>query len=88
MHELFRFEAWLAGYNKQVQAKYWTLFKEINWTKYRLVPTPKGVDSILEHVLVEHPDFSDLDTLTNQIERETLGFIKDVEDYLSGKPLT
>ncbi len=86
VHEPFRFEAWLAGYNKQVQAKYWKLFKESDWTKYRLVPTLKGVDSILEHVLVDRPDFSDLDTLTKQIERETLGFIKDVEDYLSGKP--
>ena len=86
VHETFRFEAWLAGYNKQVQAKYWKLFKDNNWTKYRLVPTLKGVDSILEHVLVDHPDFGELDALTQQIERETLGFIKDVEDYLSGKP--
>jgi hypothetical protein len=83
IHEAFQFEVWLAGYNKQVQFKYWKLFKESNWEKYQLVPTTKGVDSIIEHVLVEKPDFSDLDTLTKQIENETLKFIKDVENFLS-----
>jgi hypothetical protein len=37
----------------------------------------------VEHVLVDHPDFSVLDTLTTQIERETLKFIVDVESFLS-----
>jgi hypothetical protein len=83
IHEAFRFEAWLAGYNKQVQSKYWTLFKQSGWNKYRLVPTTKGVDSILEHILVEEPDFSDLDALTQQIESGTLKFIQDVETFLS-----
>ena len=85
VHEAFRFEAWLAGYNKQVQTKYWNSFKESGWKKYRLVPTTKGVDSILEHTLVERPDFSDLDALTKQIEKASLKFIRDVEGYLSSK---
>ena len=83
IHETFRFEVWLAGYNKQVQTKYWELFKERDWNKYHIVSTTKGVDSILEHILVDSPDFSDLDTLTIQIESETLNFIKDVESFLS-----
>jgi len=82
IHETFRFEAWLAGINKQVQTKYWNLFKESEWDKYQLVSSPKGSDSILEHVLVGDPDFSELDTLTNQIESETLKFIKEVENFL------
>jgi hypothetical protein len=53
LHETFRFEAWLAAVNKQVQGKYWNLLKESDWKKYRLVPTTKGVDSILEYVLVD-----------------------------------
>jgi len=85
IHDTFRFEVWLFGYNKQVQAKYWKLFKESGWNKYRIPSTTKGVDSIVEFTLVENPDFSDLDTLTKQIERGTLRFIKDVEDYLSKK---
>ena len=83
IHDTFRFEVWLAGYNKQVQTKYWKLFKESDWNKYRIPSTTKGVDSIIEYNLVENPDFSDLDTLTKQIESGTLKFINDVEDFLS-----
>jgi hypothetical protein len=82
LHEAFRFEAWLAGVNKQVQQKYWKLFKESEWNKFHIVSTTKGVDSIIEGILVENPDFSDLDTLTKQVEAETLKFIKDVESFL------
>jgi hypothetical protein len=83
IHDTCRFEVWLAGYNKQVQSKYWKMFKESNWNKYHLVPTTKGADSILEHILVDNPDFRDLDKLTKQIEKETMKFIKDVESFLS-----
>jgi hypothetical protein len=83
LHESFRFEVWLAGYNKQVQSKYWKLIKESGWNKYHLVPTTKGADSILESVLVDDPDFKDLDALTGQIEAATLKFIKDVDGFLS-----
>lgn len=83
IHETFRFEVWLAGYNKQVQTKYWQLFKDCGWNQYRIVPNPKSVDSILEHTLVDNPDFNDLNALTHRIERETLIFIKDVENFLS-----
>jgi len=82
IHDKFRFELWLAGYNKQVQSKYWKFFKESDWNKYHIPSSIKGLDSILEHILVENPDFSDLDSLTKQIERGTLKFIKDVEDFL------
>ncbi len=82
VHEAFRFEVWLAGYNKQVQTKYWKLFMASGWAKYRIVPTTQGVDSILEHVVVDAPDFRDLGALTRQIEKGTLRFIKDVEEYL------
>ena len=83
IHEAFRFEVWLGGYNKQVQLEYWKLFKESDWNKYHIVPTTKGVDSILEHILVENPDFSDLDALTRQIEGGTLTFIEEIESFLS-----
>ena len=83
IHDTVRFEVWLAGYNKEVQTKFWKLFKESDWDKYHIVPTTKGVDSILEYILVENPDFSDLDNLTEQIEKGTLKFVKDVENFLS-----
>jgi len=83
IHDTFRFEVWLAGYNKQVQSKYWKLFKDSEWNKYHIVSNTKGVDSIIEHILVDNPDFSDLDALTEKLERAALKFIKDVENFLS-----
>jgi hypothetical protein len=84
LHEEFRFEVWLSGVNRQVQEKYWELIEESKWNKYKLVSQEgKGVDSIIEHILVDNPDFSDLDALTQQIEIGTLKFIQDVENFLS-----
>lgn len=83
IHETCRFEVWLAGYNKHIQTQYWKSFKESDWNKYRIPSTTKGVDSIVEHVLVDNPDFNDLNTLTKQIETGTLEFIKNVEGFLS-----
>jgi len=82
LHEQFRFEVWLCGSNKKVQTKYWNLFKDKDWKKYRLPSSPEGVDSIVEHVLVESPDFSDLEKLTTQIQRKTIDFVNDVKDFL------
>ena len=82
-YDQFRFEVWLAGYNKQIQQKYWELFKESKWNKYRIPAAIKGVDSIVEYTLADNPDFDDLDGLTKQIEKGTLNFISDIEDFLS-----
>jgi len=83
LYEPFRFEVWLAGINKQVQAKFWKLIKESGWNQYRIVPSTQGFDSILEHIAAEEPDFRDVDALTKQIEAETLKFIKNVEGFLA-----
>lgn len=82
-YDQFRFEVWLAGYNKQIQQKYRILFQESDWNKYRIPSAIKGVDSIAEYTLAENPDFDDLDGLTKQIEKGTLNFISDIEDFLS-----
>ncbi len=82
VYSTFRFEVWLFGYNKEIQAKYWKLFKESGWNKYRIPSTTKGVDSIIEGILLENPDFSNLDVLTKQIELGTMQFISDIEEFL------
>jgi hypothetical protein len=82
-HDTFKFEVWLAGYNKQIQTKYWKLLKESNWNKYHIPSAIKGFDSIIEFIIVDNPDFRDLDALTKQIEEGTLKFIGDVENFLS-----
>jgi hypothetical protein len=82
-YEAFRFEAWLSGANRQVQRKYWELFRDSRWTEYRVVTPAKGVDSIIECNLAEDFDFSDLDSLTASIEENTVKFINDVEKFFS-----
>lgn len=83
VHDTCRFEVWLAGYNKQVQRTYWKLVREHAWTKYHVPSTTTGVDSIIEYVLVDNPDFHDTEKLTKQIEEGTLQFIRSVEEFLS-----
>ena len=83
IHEAFSFEVWLSGYNRNVQKQYWQLFNDSGWNKYRIVSQDKGVDSILEYTLTGNPDFANTDKLTEQIEKGTLNFIKDIEEFLS-----
>jgi len=83
IHQSVCFEAWLAGNNKQIQTQYWELFQASNWHKYRMPLDPTGADSIIECTLADDPDFSNLDALTGQIEKGTLAFIKDIEDFLA-----
>jgi hypothetical protein len=87
IHEKIRFEIWLAAQNKQIQAEYRQLFKEKDWTKYRIPAAAKGVDSIVEHTLTDNPDFGDLNALTKQIENGTLAFISEIEGFLETHPV-
>jgi hypothetical protein len=84
LHEEFRFEVWLSGANRQVQAQYWERIKAAGFEKYRLVPDPLTADAILEQTLADNPDFSDLDALTEKIERGVMEFIGEVEGLLKG----
>lgn len=81
-HEDFRFEVWLAARNKQIQARVWNQIQASEWDHYNLTPQGKGVDAILDHILVEEPNFGDLKVLTAQIEKGVLNFIKDLEEFL------
>ncbi|MDU1891411.1 MAG: hypothetical protein E6767_12050 [Dysgonomonas sp.] len=80
-HEKLHFEVWLVGQNKQMQEQYWKLFKDNSWNTYPIADTPK--DAILQAIIVRHPDFDDLDLLTELIERETVRFINYIGEYLN-----
>jgi len=79
----FRFEAWLSATNRQVQRKYWEVFRDCRWTEYRVVTPARGVDSIIECNLAEDFDFGDPEGLTRGIEENAARFIKDVEKFFS-----
>jgi hypothetical protein len=82
-YEPFRIEAWLSGSNKRIQKEYWTLLKEFNWKKYKVVDDLKGSDSIMEYILVEKIDLDNEKTITKQIIKRTTDFINDIENYLA-----
>lgn len=65
------------------QEKYWKLFKENGFNKYHLTPNASEPDRFVDSILVAHPDFSNLEALSNQIEVGTLKFIKDIQDFLA-----
>lgn len=82
IHEACRFEVWLAGVNKGVQADYWQKIKQSGWNEYNTVASLQGADAIIEHILVESPDFDDLEGLTKQLQDGTKRFIETVEKHL------
>lgn len=79
LHEQGRFEVWLAGANRQVQAQYYKKLKGLDLGPYQLVTPGAGVDAIVSHTLVMNPDFTDLDALTARLEAGVLQFIAVVE---------
>lgn len=81
-YSAFRFEAWLAGSNRQVQRRYWEVFRNSRWPTYRVVAPAPGVDSIVECDLATAFDLTDPDALTARIEAFTTAFIDDMTRFL------
>ena len=84
LHEKNVFEVWLAGNNRKIQAEYITLMSSENMGKYKLSQIIPGVDSIIESILVEKPDFDHPEALMKQIEKKTIAFAKDILSILDG----
>ena len=78
----FRFEVWLSANNKKVQKEYWENIKEKKWDKYKIVDTIQGFDSIIEKYIDEEIDLDNQRELTEEIEKELVIFIKDIEGNL------
>jgi len=83
LHEDCKFELWLAGNNRRIQAEYIELLKRKDIGKYTLSQINPGVDSIIESIIVEQPNFNNLEQLKKEIETKTLEFVKDVIYILS-----
>jgi hypothetical protein len=81
-YEAFRFEIWLSGKNKQVLTKFWKILTASGWNKYKVVNPGKGIDFIVEHVMLDQPDFNDLDAMTECLGSETVKFIREIEQIL------
>jgi hypothetical protein len=83
VYDTFRFEVWLSGANREVQVQVWDMLKENAPDMYTFSDDPRREDFVLAHVLVDDPGFSNLKTLTSQIEAGTLAFIENVEGLLA-----
>jgi len=75
-----RFEIWLAGQNREIQKKYWSLFKSSNWNKYHIPDKMANGFSIVDHILVNNPNFKEPDKLTLKVESGVMKFISDIVD--------
>lgn len=82
LHEESRFELWLAANNRSIQSKYITLLSGRNIGSYSLSQAAPGVDSIIESVIVEKPDFDNADDLKKQIEENTIKFACEIISIL------
>ncbi|WP_070964100.1 DUF7000 family protein [Vibrio sonorensis] len=84
-HEDMRFELWLMGQNSSVQDKYWQHLKGTKWNRH-LSDMPRY--SVLEAILVEEPDFSDLESLNREIYQRASLVTDEVVSYIRATPWT
>jgi len=66
-----KFEVWLSGNNRQIQAEYNALLNYKDIGRFTLSQINPGFDSIIASSISEHPDFDDLTELKKQIEVKT-----------------
>lgn len=84
-HTKMRFEIWLLGQTIPIQEKYWEYFKSTKWNKDRLT---KPQYSILETILIEKPNFNDLEKLSNQIKNKLTSITDDIIEDIKKSKLT
>lgn len=74
LHEEGRFDAWLGGNNRHIQAAVIEQLSHKDLGGYQLSQVQPGVDSIIETLLVAQPDFDQPDALEQQIETRVVEF--------------
>ncbi len=82
LHEKNRFEVWLGGANRRVQAETIELLKGKDIDGLVLSEVKPGVDSIIEMQLVQKPDFDHPEELMSAIESQVVEFIMKVKELL------
>lgn len=82
-HKTPSFSICLSGQNKSIRKKYWEIFTENDWNKYHLAKSINDSLSIIDHTIVENPNFQNKTALTKDIETETFKFIQTLSEYLS-----
>jgi hypothetical protein len=83
LHEQNRFEAWLSGGNRKIQAEYIKLLSYKDTKEYKLSQVLPGVDSIIESTLVDQPDFDNSEELKKLIDVKIIEFTNDMRSLLA-----
>ncbi len=78
LHEKNSFEVWLGGNNRKVKLDFTNQLKQKDLSGFTLSSMEPGVDSIIEAVITQSPDFDQPEVLMHMIEDETLKFINRV----------
>ena len=78
-HLEMRFEVWLLGNTIPIQKEYWNLLKSSKWNKDK---TEMPQYSILEAVIIDEPDFNNLELLSQKIHTNMLQVTDEVIDVL------
>ena len=81
-HKTLCFSICLSGQNKSIRKKYWKIFKGSDWNTYPLVESIDKSLSIIDHIIVKEPNFSNRRNLTEKIEKESMKFIRELNDIL------
>ena len=74
LHMENRFECWLAGANRKVQADYIGLLRGKYIGGYALSEPAPGVDSIIEAILLQQPNFDEPESLKILLELKVVEF--------------
>lgn len=78
LHEENRFEVWLAGCNRKIQADYIARLSKKNIGRYSLSQIQPGVDAIIAEIIIEKPDFDNPADLKMQIGLAVKEFALDI----------
>ncbi|MFB0919742.1 MAG: hypothetical protein QMB62_02485 [Oscillospiraceae bacterium] len=82
LHEQNRFEVWLGGVNRKVQAEYIELMKSKDIGDYKVSQALPGVDSIIELTVAGQPDFDRIEDLMAEIESKAVEFAENIRSIL------
>lgn len=82
LHEENRLEAWLAGGNRRIQAEHIKLLKNCELGGYKLSEASPGVDSIIEAIIIDEPDFDDRGGFIRDSEAAIMSFSAKLTDIL------
>jgi hypothetical protein len=82
LHMENRFEVWLSGFNRQIQADVIEVLRTKDLKQFVLSEVGPGVDSIIAYPIIKRPNFNKPEQLKQQIEMNTLTFIIEMEQYL------